>query len=73
MGFDAGDRTNFAQHPDSRTSNIAHIDTRDGNAGRGRWIFRVDQTEIVVGNAHRGFQLFQNKELDNLMNYFSVM
>ena len=53
MGFDAGNRQNFYAHEWSRSGSITGLTGATnipvGNAGYklGRWIYRVDLTEIV--------------------------
>ena len=51
VGFNSGNRRQYASVRGSRTQDIVNIDDRIGNTGvKGVWVFRVDDEDIRVTN-----------------------
>ncbi|XP_033100073.1 sushi domain-containing protein 2-like [Anneissia japonica] len=52
VGFNAGDGRNFYSVPGSRNASIVDIDTTTNVGVIGRWVFRIDEENVIEDGCH---------------------
>ncbi|KAK2168445.1 hypothetical protein NP493_1225g02057 [Ridgeia piscesae] len=51
VGFNAGDGRRYFSVPGSRTASIVNVETTSNVGLRGRWVFRIDEADVVVAGS----------------------